>query len=408
MARIFLSYRRSDSKWVAGRLYDRLAEVIGRDNIFFDVSNIEPGEDFVQRISEIVGSCDVLLVVIGPNWLSVQDGSGRRRLDNSRDLVRTEIGAALQRNIRVIPILVDGAVMPEEEQLPKELAPLARRNAHDVSFAHFHTDLDSFIRVLQRILAGPSGKPNIPPQPERPKPEARTAQAVATKLPFTLSLTTLGGIATPLIAKGADLPAEASEVFSTAEDNQKSVEVSLFLGERASTSENVPVGKFLLHGIPLAPRGVPQIKITAIVDTFLILTVTAEDEGTGIKEVLDAVDLTRIHVPPEALKEDAPKAQDFDFNGFDSGPNFSNFFEMLFGTSGKKSDTEAELTLSESEALSGGTRTLKIHNGPEVVVKIPAGIKGGQRIRLRGLGEKAADGKSGDLFLRIRVETTPS
>ena len=88
MARVFISYRRSESKWAAGRLYDRLAEVIGRDNLFFDVSNIEPGEDFVSRIREIVGRCDVLLAVIGPNWATVQDGSGRPRLHNGRDLVR--------------------------------------------------------------------------------------------------------------------------------------------------------------------------------------------------------------------------------------------------------------------------------------------------------------------------------
>lgn len=405
MARIFISYRRSDSKWVAGRLYDRLAEVIGRDNIFFDVSNIEPGEDFVQRISEIVGGCDVLLVIIGPNWLSVQGGSGKRRLDNSRDLVRIEIGAALQRNIRVIPILVDGAVMPEEDQLPKELASLARRNAHDVSFAHFHTDLDSFIRVLQRILAGPSGTPHSISQPEQPRPEARTPQAVATELPFTISLTTLGGVATPLIRKGGHLPAEASEIFSTAEDNQTSVEVSLFLGERASASENIPVGKFHLRGIPPAPRGVPQIKIKAIVDTSLILTVTAEDEVVGIKEVLDAVDLTRIHVPPEALKDgaEAPKTQE---SARDSRTSFSDYFSQLFGFSGEKPDLEADLTLSESEAASGGEWTIKLSDGKQVRVKIPAGIKDGQRLRLRGLGKRVRGGQPGDLFLLIRVRST--
>src|SRR5215471_10809896 len=140
MARVFISYRRRDSQWVAGRLYDRLAEVIGRDHLFFDVSDIEPGEDFVSRIREIVGRCDVLLAVIGPNWATITDDVGRRRLDNSGDLIRIEIAAALERNIRVIPILVDGASMPEEHQLPSELAPLARRNAHDVSFARFHTD----------------------------------------------------------------------------------------------------------------------------------------------------------------------------------------------------------------------------------------------------------------------------
>ena len=112
MARVFISYRRSETRWAAGRLYDRLAEVIGREHLFFDVSDIEPGEDFVQRIREIVGACDVLIALIRPTWSAVQDGSGKPRLMNPRDLVRIEIASALQRNIRVIPILIDGAVMP--------------------------------------------------------------------------------------------------------------------------------------------------------------------------------------------------------------------------------------------------------------------------------------------------------
>ena len=110
MARVFISYRRSESRWAAGRLYDRLAEVIGREHLFFDVSDIEPGEDFVQRIREIVGVCDVLIAVIGPTWSAVQDGSGKPRLMNPRDLVRIEIASALQRNIRVIPILIPAGI----------------------------------------------------------------------------------------------------------------------------------------------------------------------------------------------------------------------------------------------------------------------------------------------------------
>jgi molecular chaperone DnaK len=227
---------------------------------------------------------------------------------------------------------------------------------------------------------------------------------VATELPFTISLDTLGGVATPLIRKGAHLPAEASEVFSTAADNQKSVEVSLYLGERASASENVPIGRFHLRGIPPAPRGIPQIKIKAIVDPFLILTVTAEDQVSGIKEVLDAVDLTRIHVPPEALKDgaEAPKTQE---STRDSRTSFADYFSQLFGTSGKKSDTEADLTLSESEAASGGERTIKLPDGKQFRVKIPASIKDGQRLRLRGLGTRVAGGQPGDLFLLIRVRS---
>lgn len=124
MARVFISYRRNDSRWAAGRLYDRLAEVLGRENVFFDVSDIEPGEDFVAKIGEIVGRCDILLAVIGPTWISILGPKGQRRLDDPTDLIRVEVSAALKRNIRVIPLLVDGAEMPEERMLPADIAAL--------------------------------------------------------------------------------------------------------------------------------------------------------------------------------------------------------------------------------------------------------------------------------------------
>jgi hypothetical protein len=410
MARVFISYRRSESKWAAGRLYDRLAELIGRDNLFFDVSNIEPGEDFVSRIREIVGSCDVLLAVIGPNWSTIQDGSGKPRLHNARDLVRIELAAALQRNIRVIPILVDGAAMPEEDQLPADLAILARRNAHDVSFAHFHTDLDSFVRVLQRILAGPGGATLNATPPEPPKADAKTAAPVVARLPFTISLTTVGDVATPLIGKGADLPAQASETFSTAADNQNSVEVNLCLGERPSSRDNVPIGKFVLAGIPPAARGIPQITITAIVDTALILTVTAEDAASKHKQVLDAVDLTRVDVPPEMLKESALPFQaaksmrDSPVNLSEeaSGSAFADIFQSFFGAL-PGIDINLSMTLSAAEASAGGQHVFELPNGRQITARFPSGIRDGQKIRLKGQGTARKGGAPGDVYIEVRV-----
>jgi hypothetical protein len=393
-------------------MYDRLSEVIGRDNLFFDISNIEPGEDFVLRIREFVGNCDVLIVVIGPNWAAVQDASGKRRLDNPLDLVRIEVAAALQRNIRVIPILVDGALMPAEHQLPADLAALARRNAHDVSFAHFHTDLDSFIRVLQRILAGPSGVP-LADTSGASKAEVRATTPVATQLPFTVSLTTVGNIATPLIGKGARLPAEASEVFSTAEDNQNSVEISLCLGERPLASDNVSIGKFHLVGIPPAKRGVPQITVTATVDTALILTVSAEDQVSKRKQVLDAVDLTRIEVPPDngekgaasikaaESKRDSPVNLGADAPSEEKAPGgFGEFFRELFGTA---LDVNLKVTLTRAESVSGVEREFTLPNSRRVTVRIPANIQSGQRLRLRGEGNARQNGEPGDVYITVNV-----
>jgi TIR domain len=151
--RIFLSYRRSDTRWVAVALFDRLADQFGRDNIFKDVDSIAFGEDFVETISTAVGSSDVLLALIGNQWLTASDQKGRRRLDDPGDFVRLEIEAALARGVRVIPILVDGAQMPAEDQLPDRLAPLVRRQALELSPDRFGSDFQRLLPVLNRAIA---------------------------------------------------------------------------------------------------------------------------------------------------------------------------------------------------------------------------------------------------------------
>ena len=112
VAKLFINYRREDTAPHAGRLYDRLVDHFGREHVFMDIDHIEPGEDFVEAINRKVGGCDVAIIMIGPEWLTVRDAAGQRRLDDSEDFVRMEIVAALQRNIRVIPILVGSARMP--------------------------------------------------------------------------------------------------------------------------------------------------------------------------------------------------------------------------------------------------------------------------------------------------------
>ena len=128
MKGIFISYRREDTAGYAGRLYDRLAAHFGPDRVFMDVEGIEPGVDFVDALERAVGSCEVLIVLIGKDWL-VADGAGKRRLDDPADFVRIETAAALARNIRVVPVLVDDAEMPRANQLPADMASLARRQA---------------------------------------------------------------------------------------------------------------------------------------------------------------------------------------------------------------------------------------------------------------------------------------
>jgi ABC-type amino acid transport substrate-binding protein len=151
--RIFISYRREEAAYPAGWLYDRLADHFGSGQVFKDVDSIELGDDFVEMISRAVARCDVLLAVIGQEWLTVTDQHGRRRLDSPDDFVRLEIEAALSRRVRVIPILVDGATMPRAEELPGSLAGLVRRQALELSPARFDADTNRLLKVLDRTLA---------------------------------------------------------------------------------------------------------------------------------------------------------------------------------------------------------------------------------------------------------------
>jgi N-acetylneuraminic acid mutarotase len=149
--RIFISYRRQETAWPAGRLYDVLVEHFPAEQVFKDVDNIEPGDEFVERITAAVESCDVLLALIGPQWLTITNKKGQRRLDDPEDYVRLEIEAALTRKIRVIPILVDEAQMPGADELPATLAPLVRRNAVEISPLTF--DTKRLISTVQKTLA---------------------------------------------------------------------------------------------------------------------------------------------------------------------------------------------------------------------------------------------------------------
>jgi molecular chaperone DnaK len=99
--------------------------------------------------------------------------------------------------------------------------------------------------------------------------------------PLTLSIETLGGVATPLIERNTTIPTRKSQIFSTASDNQSQVEVHVLQGERPMARDNKSLGKFILDGIPPAPRGVPQVEVTFDIDANGILKVTALDKATG-------------------------------------------------------------------------------------------------------------------------------
>jgi TIR domain-containing protein len=167
--RIFISYRREETAYSAGWLYARLVEHFGREQVFKDIDSIELGDEFPRVIAEAVGSCDVLLALIGERWRSIADPQGRRRLDNPGDFVRLEIEAALERDVRVIPILVDGATMPDAGELPPSLARIVHRHGLELSPTRFESDSNRLLRVLDRTL----GEQRSQVQAGRGRPPAR-------------------------------------------------------------------------------------------------------------------------------------------------------------------------------------------------------------------------------------------
>jgi hypothetical protein len=146
---IFISYRREDNAGVTGRIYDRLVQQFGETAIFKDIDSIPLGVNFRQHIDTIVQECDVVLVVIGDRWAGETKKPVRRRIDNPEDIVRIEIESALNRNIRVIPLLIQGVTMPSEAFLPDSLKGLAIRHGITIgNDPHFHSDMERLIRDL--------------------------------------------------------------------------------------------------------------------------------------------------------------------------------------------------------------------------------------------------------------------
>jgi hypothetical protein len=136
--KVFISYRRDDAAGFSHAIHDRLVEHLSKDRVFMDVLGIEPGADFVRRLETAVGQCDVLLALMGRRWAGAD---GKARIDDPNDWVRVEVATALRRGVRVIPVLLDGAPMPDVDSLPQDLRPLVRMNAVDVRGSRLNSDV---------------------------------------------------------------------------------------------------------------------------------------------------------------------------------------------------------------------------------------------------------------------------
>jgi hypothetical protein len=151
--KVFISYRREDTGAAAGRVYDRLARLLPKSNLFFDVSTIGGGEDFVQRIEAEIGRSDAALVFIGDKWLEPAPGSDQGRIFDANDFVRAELRAALARPQLGLPVRVAGARMPKPEQLPEDVRAIALKNALPLRHESFDGDTETIVGAVLGLSA---------------------------------------------------------------------------------------------------------------------------------------------------------------------------------------------------------------------------------------------------------------
>lgn len=154
---VFINYRREDTGPYALLLQFKLGERFPNAPVFMDLDSIEAGVDFAEAIKSGVEACVVLVALIGAKWLTVTDEDGRRRLDDPDDYVRYEVRTALERCVRVIPVLVDGARAPKQQQLPEDLQKLARLNALEMSYDRLDYDAIRLMDAIQRVLEAEGG-----------------------------------------------------------------------------------------------------------------------------------------------------------------------------------------------------------------------------------------------------------
>lgn len=150
MSRVFISYRRADSRDWANKLYKHLSMRFGEDLIFQDVDDIKLGTDFLKAIRQELKTCQVFLVIIGVNWLF--DKQNNRRLDDPKDVLRMEVTEALASKSTVIPVLVGRVNMPSIEDLPIPLKPLVQLQGISLREDKWIPDVEELIERLRELI----------------------------------------------------------------------------------------------------------------------------------------------------------------------------------------------------------------------------------------------------------------
>lgn len=283
MSGIFISYRRQDTSGYAGRLYERLAKHFGKQRVFMDIDTLQPGLDFGQALDQAVSSCEVLIALIGPNWLTAVDAEGQRRLDNPDDFVRMEIAAALAREgVRVVPVLVGNASLPRADALPPDLKPLARRQSVEITDNRWDFDVARLIErlepVVPRARAGVTGL-------------VTSRWALATLVPVLLALVAL--------VFRLDLPGDGGDVDSASTPTVPAIVATVPIDTSTSTppAEPTPTAEAAAAGTPVAATPAPTAQPLAAAGITSETTYTSPQFGYAI-EWTDAWQLDPDYNPP--------------------------------------------------------------------------------------------------------------
>ncbi|MDO8623760.1 MAG: molecular chaperone DnaK [bacterium] len=291
----------------------------------FDVSILEVGDDVIEVKSTDgdahLGGKDIDQKII--NWIADEfkkesgidvrtDALARQRLDEGAEKAKIELSSAMESEIN-IPFITSDASGPRHLLIKMTRAKLEELSAEFVDRAMQITkrameaspfkigEINEVIlvggqtrmpKIQQAVEQFFSKKPNMTVNPDEVVAVGAAIQAgilqgdvkdilLVDVIPLSLAIETMGGVATKIVERNTAIPTSRTQVFSTAADNQPSVEIHITQGERAMSADNKSLGKFMLDGIPPAPRGLPQVEVTFDVDSNGILTVKAKEKTTS-------------------------------------------------------------------------------------------------------------------------------
>ena len=242
---------------------------------------ITPGQQWRQVIRDAVDGSDLLIAIIGPSWAAELEAR-RRESPDADDWLQLELEMALDAGVPIIPVLAGGARAPRTSDLPPQLTRLVDWQAHEVTDERWDYDTELLVAAIASSVAANRGR----------------------VLTSVVGIETAGGVTTKLFASGAPLPESTSEVFTTASNDQSTVEVHVQQGDRDLAAQNRSLGKFQLTGIAPARRGVPQIAVTFDIDANGDLDVSAKDLATGKEQ---RIELATSSGPPAVETQPAPE-----------------------------------------------------------------------------------------------------